>query len=1149
MKDKQKSKELENLIAVSHERLKELAAINQTISIIKEGKSISETLQKICNLLPIAWQYPENSMAKIVFDNSTCTSYASFEPTIWKQTQHFNTIDNKKGYIEISYSKEFPNEDEGPFLKEERDLLSNLANIITGYINSEKGKKLLTLENIDNNKSNTNISEKEIGNRFSLLHRFLNKINAEKDIYHDLTPFKIKEILLVSTLYNAFNLELEGSLSNDIFSESHQSNLSIPRITGVSTYEEAIEQLNYKHFDLIIIMIGVDKKAPFVLCEKIKYHFKYIPVYLLLNYSSEWEHVKEYSKNQIYFDRIFSWDGNSKIFYAMVKHLEDISNVENDTNIGLVNVVLLVEDTPEYYSKYLPVLYDNLFLQTKKLIDKENIDDIYKAYRLRTRPKVLLATNYSEAVYIYNKYKQNILCIISDVELGNETPPNSKGIDFVKEIRNYGDNVPVLINSSEDIYQTEAFKLNAMFINKNSNTLFQDINSFVSHQLGFEDFVFKTAKGKKIKTANSLKEFELALHTIPEESLIYHINNSHFSSWLRARGEIYIAKQIHKLDIKSFDTINNYREFIIDIIKQNVQKSESGRIVAFEKKALLNNSNIVSVTEGLLGGKGRGTAFINTLINNIDFNNIVSGINITFPRTAIIGTEEFDLFITRNNIKDKITNDLNDNEIKEIFINGILSHKLTKRLKIIVTGIDKPLAFRSSGLLEDSINQPFAGIFETYLLPNNNKSINKRVEQASEAIKLVFASVFTKVAKSYLKAINSKLEGEHMAVIIQEVVGNQYGDYFYPHISGVAQSYNYYPISHMKPEDGFAILAVGLGKYVVEGEKTFRFSPQFPEIEINSLKDQINNSQTEFYAIDLNKPEINLLEGEGAGLARLEIHESEKHSTLKHLASVYDVDNERIKPGLNNAGPRVVNFANILKYNYIPLAETIDAVLKIVQEALGCPCEIEFAVDLNKDKNNNATFNLLQIKPLVANVNNVEIDTTKIDSEDTIIYAEKGMGNGIIENITDVIYISPDVFDKMNTEEMATEIEYLNDIMLEKNQKYVLIGPGRWGTRDKWIGVPVNWPQISNANVIIEYSLEDFPLDASLGSHFFHNVTANNIGYFSVFHKTKSFIKWDILKHQKLINKTKFFKHIKFKKPLDIRIDGKERMALITQNR
>ena len=1148
MEDKFKNKELANLIAVSHERLKELAAINQTVSIIKEGKSINETLQKICNMLPKAWQYPEYSMAKIIFDDFECISYTNFSPSKWKQVQPFNTIDNKKGYIEISYSKEFPNEDEGPFLKEERDLLLNLANIITGYINSEKGKKLLTLENIDDNKFDKKNNIKKLNNSYNLLHRFLNKINADKDIYHDLMPFKIKEILLVSTLYNAFNLELEGSLSNDVLNKSNQINLSIPRITGVSTYEEAIEQLNYKHFDLIVIMVGVDKKAPFILSEKIKYHFKYIPVYLLLNYSSEQKYIEKYIKGHIYFDRIFSWDGNSKVFYAMVKHLEDISNAENDTNIGLVNVILLVEDTPEYYSKYLPVLYDNLVLQTKKLIDKENIDDIYKLYRLRTRPKVLLATNYSEATYLYNKYKKNILCVISDVELGAEESMKTAGLDFIQNIRNAGDNIPVLINSLEDLHQTKAFQLNAMFINKNSNTLFQDINSFVNHQLGFEDFIFKTIKGKKIKTANSLKEFVLKLKDIPEESLIYHSNNFHFSSWLRARGEIDIARQIHKLCINDFSSINEYREYIIELIEQNLHKNESGRIVGFDKKALLDNSNIVNVTDGLLGGKGRGIAFINTLINNLDFTNIVNGINITFPRTAIIGTEEFDLFLKRNNIKNKINTDLTDIEIKKIFKNGILSNKLTKRLKVIVTAIDKPLAFRSSGLLEDSINQPFAGIFETYLLPNNHKNIDKRVEQASDAIKLVFASVFTKVAKSYLKAINSKIEGEHMAVIVQEVVGNKYDNYFYPHISGVAQSYNYYPISHMNPEDGFAILAVGLGKYVVEGEKTFRFSPKFPDIEINSLKNQINNSQTEFYAIDLNKSDINLLEGENAGLARMEISESEKHLTLKHLASVYDVDNDRIKPGITAAGPRVVNFANILKYKYIPLAETIDVVLKIVEEALGCPSEIEFAVDLNKDKNNKATFHLLQIKPLVANINNFKIDTNEIFADDTILYAEKGMGNGLIEDITDVIYISPDNFDKMNTEEMAKEIEYLNDIMIQENKKYVLIGTGRWGTRDKWIGVPVNWPQISNANVIIEYSLENFPLDASLGSHFFHNVTANNIGYFSVFHETKSYIKWNVLEKQKVINKTKYFNHIQFKKPLSIKIDGKERIALITLN-
>ena len=551
------------------------------------------------------------------------------------------------------------------------------------------------------------------------------------------------------------------------------------------------------------------------------------------------------------------------------------------------------------------------------------------------------------------------------------------------------------------------------------------------------------------------------------------------------------------------------------------------------------------MADGLLGGKGRGLAFINTLINNIDLSHLIKDINITIPRTTIIGTDEFDAFLHRNNIGHNVINGLDDAGIKKLFIRGQLSDKLMKRLEILVSQINKPLAFRSSGLLEDSINQPFAGIFETYIIPNNQSETKERLQLASDAVKLVFASVYAKIARSYIKAVGGSVEGERMAVIVQEVVGNDFGGYFYPHISGVAQSYNYYPVSHMSPEDGFAIIALGLGKYVVEGEKTFRFAPDYPEIEISSIKDQYKNSQTEFFAVDLNKSKINLLDGEDAGLARLDLYEAEKHGVLRHLASVYDVENDRIIPGLTANGPRVINFANILKYNYIPLASTIRDILKISHEALGCPSEIEFAVDLNKDSKNRATFYMLQIKPLVGNVHDYRINKEEIHHEKTLIYAEKGMGNGLIEGVSDLIYVDPATFDKKYTEEMAEEIDQLNSVMIDNNRKYVLLGPGRWGTRDKWIGIPVNWPQISNAKVIIEYSMKDFPLDASLGSHFFHNLTANNIGYFSIIHDSTSYIKWDRLLLQNEVKHYKYFKHIKFENELTIKIDGKERIAII----
>ena len=483
----------------------------------------------------------------------------------------------------------------------------------------------------------------------------------------------------------------------------------------------------------------------------------------------------------------------------------------------------------------------------------------------------------------------------------------------------------------------------------------------------------------------------------------------------------------------------------------------------------------------------------------------------------------------------------------EMVYRAKLTDTLIRKLKLIIRAITKPLAIRSSGLFEDSLNQPFSGIFETYLIPNNHPDPNVRLEQLMNAIKLVYASVYSGIARGYVEAINYKIEQEKMAVIIQEVVGNQYEELFYPHISGVAQSYNYYPFAHMKPDEGFAEVAVGLGRYVVEGERAFRFAPLYPQLEINSPYEQYKGSQVSLYAVDLYKKNVNLLEGEEAGLRKIDIDDAERHGTLKHCASVYSYDTDSIYPGLGRKGPRVVNFADILKYNYIPLAKTIEVVLEVIKEAMGSPVEIEFAVDLNKDDDNKASFYVLQIKPLIGNIMDYNIDMLKIRKEDILLYSEKEMGNGLIDDIRDVVFVDPDSFDKSRTMEMAVEMAQINAEMIHENRNYILIGPGRWGTRDRWIGIPVNWPQISHARVIVETSLEGMPLDASSGSHFFHNVTSMNVGYFCIQPElSESFIRYNILNAQKTLRKTQFFKIATFEKPLTVKMDGKKQISIIT---
>jgi len=1138
----------EELRTQTLERLKELSTINRTTSIIKEGKSIDETLQKIVRIFPSGWQYPEFTSARIIFEDEEYRSN-NFLRTNWQQKQDFDTIENKSGSIEVYYSKSFPIADEGPFLKEERDLIINLANIISGYLSSVKGQAVLKRYGYDIETKKPD-KQKEVCSITSmqLLQRFLNKNNYDRDIYHDLMPFKVSEILLIANLYDAYIIEKEGHFSDQIMGEYAQLSLtSLPRITGVSTVEEAEEQMNSKHFDLVIIMVGVNKRIPVFLSQKIKKAFPYIPVFLLLNNNSDITFFEK-KRKPFSFDRIFVWNGESRIFFAMIKHVEDEINADNDTRKGLVRVILLVEDSPLYYSRYLPLLYQTVLEQTKRIIDDVSTDDLYKVLKLRARPKILLATAYEEAIEIYNKYKDNIFCLITDVKYKKDGVMNERaGFELVKHIRKEKKDIPVIIQSSNQDREEEAYKLKSIFINKNSENLVQEFKSFIMHYLGFGNFIYRDSHGKKLVEVKSLKEFEKHLRTIPNESILYHAKKDHFSLWLMARGEIQAAKILHPKKANDFKEPESIREYLINVIQKFRDEQNQGKVVPFEESAILDETNVVTLSEGAMGGKGRGLAFINSLIYNFDFSNYVQGVNIRTPKTSFIGTDEFEYFFDRNSLHHIKIEEIPYEKIKKIFLKAELTPSLISRLKSLLKLIKKPLAIRSSGLFEDSLMQPFAGIFETYLLPNNHPDINVRLKQVTDAIKLVYASVYSDVARGYIKAVNYKIEEEKMAVIIQEVVGNKYGDVFYPHISGVAQSYNYYPFAHQKPEEGFAVAAVGLGKYVVEGGKAYRFSPKYPTTAIESTKDQVQNSQVQFFAVNLKNQKPDLIEGDMAGLCKLDIYEAEKHGTLKHCASVYDVNNNTITPGIDKPGPRVINFANVLKYKYAPMAETIDVVLDIVKEAMGCPVEIEFAIDLNKDENYKTSFYLLQIKPMIGSAQDYEVDMSKINKEDILLYSEKGMGNGLIKNIKDIIYVDNEMFDKTKTEEMAGEIEQLNAEMVKAGKQYVLIGPGRWGTRDRWIGIPVEWSHISNAKVIVETSLKGYPLDASSGSHFFHNVTSANVGYFSVQpERSGSYINYNILEDQKLIKKTKFFKHICFNKSIKVRMDGKKRISVIT---
>ncbi|QEN05314.1 hypothetical protein EW093_11515 [Thiospirochaeta perfilievii] len=1144
---------LKKLISENNERLKELRAINRTSKIISECKPVDETMSKIISILQVSWQYPEYTAVKIHYEGRDYIT-PGYKETTWSQDENFITIDNNKGYIRVVYLKEFPQAYEGPFLKEERDLLVNIGKLITSYFNDNKGRDIFR-SNIHEKREVEKPEEykKTLTTNKKPLQQYFNQQVIDKYIYLDMMKYKVKEILFVSTFYDAFILENEDGFFERFMGEIYQYSLfSLPRITGVTTSEEALEMLDSKSFDLVILMAGLDREAPVLLSEKIKNKRPSLPIYLLINQKSNIKHFEDKVASTNSLDNLFFWNGDSEILFSIVKSKEDMTNVENDTKVGLVRVILMVEDSCLYYSKYLPMLYGIVFGQVQRLLPEVEKKELDKICKMRSRPKILLAKNYEDAMQLFNKYRDYLLCVISDIEFdhGGQLDKNA-GIDFIKHVKSHKMKLPIILQSSNGKNKQQADDLDVFFINKNSDTLLNDLKKYLNAYLGFGNFIFQDLNGKKIAEARTLKEFEKQLRVVPDETFYLHATQNQYSIWLMARGEITLAKTINPMRIESLDNISLTREYLLNIIGDYQAEKKKGKVFRFEEDTKFTEKNIVTIAGGSLGGKGRGLAFINTLIYNSDFSTISSEINIRTPKTAIIGTKEFDTFISRNKLYDKvISKGRSFHDIKLAFLAGKLSSGLEHKLFKFIGQIKNPIAVRSSSLSEDSFTQPFAGVYHTYILPNNRENKTLTLEKLKESIKLVFASVFSDEAQGYYKAIHHRMEDEKMAVILQELVGNKYDDYYYPHISGTACSYNYYPVAHMKPEEGFAMTALGLGSYVVEGMNSYRFSPKYPNVDMYSNKDLINSSQVKFYALDCRRENMDYaVDGELASLTLLNISEAEKHGSLKHCASVYDQQNDRVVPGLSTPGPRILNFANILKYNYIPLAKTLEILLNTLKESLGSPVEIEFAVDLNKAENGVPTFYLLQTKPMVDSSNFIHFDIDQFKKSESLLYTQTSLGNGEIDNICDVIYVDKDLFDKMKTLEMVEEIEYLNRVMMNEKRPYILIGPGRWGTRDQFLGIPVNWAQISYAKIIVEISLDNFPLDSSLGSHFFHNVTSMNIGYFSVNNqKNAEFINWDRLYKEEVIHKTNFFRHIRFSKPLKVIMDGRSKKSIIIED-
>ncbi|WP_243302383.1 PEP/pyruvate-binding domain-containing protein [Geothrix oryzisoli] len=982
-------------------------------------------------------------------------------------------------------------------------------------------------------------------------NEIFHKYATDKEIFHELMPLRTREILLVAPAFDAFTLEQDGLLTEILFDGYYQLNMSNPpRVTNVSTVDEALERCASRHFDIIIVMSRLGQGGHVELSRALRKAAPRIPIYLLLNDNVE-VGVMDRRRQELlrHYDQIFVWNGNPEIFMAMVKFMEDRANVLNDTKVGLTRVILLVEDSIRYYSRYLPILYSEILKQTTRLAKEQNMDRMTRTLSMRVRPKVILATSYEEAMAFCDQFQDYLLCVISDRKFPKGGALDREaGIKLIRALKERIPDLPTLLQSSDPLKESWATALGSGFLNKNSYTLGAELSSFFYERLGFGDFIFRDPAGEEIARATDMEDLREKLRTVPAESLVYHALRNHFSSWIMARGEVQVAKVLARFRISDYRDPEEMRTFLIDVGDYVQRMKTLGKVVPLTDSTPRDEPNILRLAPGSMGGKGRGVAFTHSLLSRLDLESLAPGANIRIPRSAIIGTEEFTGFIHRNGLRQMVQDDVDDDAIKRRFLMGSLSPELIAKLRLFLTKHAKvPLAVRSSGLLEDSLSHPFAGLYNTFFLPNNDPDPAVREVQLMEAIKLVYASVYSKASRAYFQAIDYKIEEEQMAILVQEVSGRRFGSRFYPHISGVAQSFNYYPVAYTQPQDGIANIAVGLGKYVVEGEKAYRFAPPYPEMDVIPPKEQLRTTQKRFYALDMSRTSVDLYGGEDATLLNLDIQEAEKDGALNHCASVWDWNDDRIQDGLDHPGPRIVNFRNILKYDQFPLAQILQRLLELIRGAMETPVEIEFAVNLDPDPlNGKPTFTLLQIKHQLLETGDVNLSPEDFDPAEVFLFSERCVGNGIVEGLRDIVWVDPEGFDKFETPALAAEIEKLNDRFRAEGGKYILLGPGRWGSNDRHLGIPIVWSMISCAQVIVEYAMENFQADASLGSHFFHNVTSLNIGYFTVpYPRGSSLLDWDWLRGQPEAWRSGCLVHTRLEAPVHIVMDGRSSASAI----
>ena len=966
--------------------------------------------------------------------------------------------------------------------------------------------------------------------------------------FENLMPFKVQNILLVSSLYDSFILREDGRLNELLIDESLELNLrQIPGIAHVSSCAEAVELARSQpQFNLIVTNLAVGDMDAAQLAREVKRAGLDVPV-LVLAY--DYREIKNFvARNPVTeIERIFLWQGNARILIAMVKYIEDKRNVLHDTQAIGVPVLLVVEDNIRYYSSFLPVIYTELIKQSKRVI-QEGINVAHKLVRMQARPRILLSSNFEEAAGLVEEYRDYLFGLVSDVEFPWEGKLNPEaGFELARMVKSLVPDVPVVLQTSRTEFRPRAHSAGYSFLRKRSPTLLKDLRRILTEQFGFGDFVFRLPDASEVGRAKDLNELEERLQTVPAESLVFHSQSNHFSHWLMARTEFALAAKLRPRKVSDFPSSEHLRRDLIESIHEYRREQNEVLIGDFRADTFKpSESNFLRIGSGSLGGKARGLAFVRHLLRKSRITRRFPGVRIAVPPAVVLATDVFDQFLAENNLLDFALRSEDDAEIQRKFLATPLSKSLSEDLKSFLAEVNHPLAVRSSSLLEDSQYQPFTGVYETFMLGNQQADLDERLAALSEAIRRVYASTFSRHAKAYVRATPYRLEEEKMAVILQRVVGTPHGERFYPDSSGVVRSINSYPVPPMTFEDGIAAVALGLGRAVVDGGKCLSFCPRYPQnlVQFSSVEDILANSQSEFWALELHGAE----EGRPGHWQerRLSLDAAESDGTLQALASTYSRDNHAVYDGVSRPGARIVTFAPMLKHGTFPLAEILDVLARAGKDALGNPVEIEFAVRLPQQAGQAAEFGFLQIRPLTLARDGEDLALDNVRPERLICRSSKVLGNGRIENLHDAVVVDSQRFERSRSQEVARAVAQFNHRLSEENRPYLLIGVGRWGSNEPWLGIPVEWDEISGARAIVEAGFHDFRVTPSQGSHFFQNLTAFQVGYFTVNPDAgEGSVDWQWLAEQPAVEEQGCVRRLQFAEPIRVVMNSRTSQGVI----